>query len=118
MPYIVLADQAVSAAALRELGFKQYFRSNDKSIAEQIFFYPIPTGGALYQYYLKMVYESPSRQIAEEAAKLAGVDKVYLVINDYWFDSASLIAKAKQTADSWRSINNGKNYVFAYSFSD
>ncbi|MEK7203015.1 MAG: hypothetical protein AAB653_01745, partial [Patescibacteria group bacterium] len=43
--YIVLANQQVSAVALREFGFTRYRKNN-------IFYYPIPTGGLLYKYYL------------------------------------------------------------------
>jgi hypothetical protein len=34
--YVVLSNQAVAAAALKEFGFKKYF-------ADKIFYYPLPT---------------------------------------------------------------------------
>ena len=113
-PYIVLANQATSAAALREIGFKQYFKRRDAKSAEQIFFYPIPTGGSLYQYYLKMVYEKPSRQTIGEAMSLVGVKEAYFVLNDYWADSQKIATAAKSEADNLEIIGGGKIYIFKY----
>jgi hypothetical protein len=59
-PYTVLANQSVSAAAVGTLGFKRYH--------EDVFFYPIPTGGALYETFLRMTYEDPSNETIKEAA--------------------------------------------------
>lgn len=64
--YIVLADQQVSAAALSQFGFKQYYDDN-------IFYYPIPTSSPLYQYYLDMVYQQPNRATMEAAMNLVNV---------------------------------------------
>ena len=107
--YIVLANQQVSAAALRELGFDHYYPTADGPA----FFYPIPTGGRLYQYYLDMVYEEPSRKTMEKAMAYAGVRDSYLALDKYWKDSAKIIAAAKLDADSWRSID-GQVYIFEY----
>lgn len=109
-PYIVLANQQVSVAALKELGFDHYYKTN-KGL---IYFYPIPTGGELYTYYLDMVYKEPSQETMAQARALAGVNDSYLVINKYWFQSARVISAAKLTADSWQTINNDI-YIFKYS---
>lgn len=108
-PYIVLANQQVSAAALKELGFNHYFPTS----SGLIFFYPIPTGGPLYQYYLQMVYKSPDRQSMIGALDLAGVNEGYLVINKYWYQSGKIINQAKLAADSWWPINDDV-YIFRY----
>lgn len=113
-PYIVLANQAVSAAALQELGFKNYFAGRGAASGEQIFFYPIPTGGTLYQYYLKMVYEAPSRATVKEAMDLTGVNEAYFVLNDYWFDAEKIQLAAKQEADEWQTVDNGNIYIYTY----
>ena len=113
-PYIVLANQAVSAAALRELGFKKYFTRLDGKTNEQIFFYPIPTGGSLYQYYLKMVYEEPHRQTVEEAMDLVGVNEAYFILNDYWADAQKIAAAARADADNLQILDGGKIYIFKY----
>jgi len=108
-PYIVLANQQVSVAALKELGFDNYFPTP----GGQIFFYPIPTGGQLYQYYLDMVYKKPSRETMAQARSLAGVSESYLIINKYWYQSGRLINEAKLSANSWQNINN-EVYIFKY----
>ena len=52
-PYIVLANQSVSAAALLRFGFHTYYGAQ--------FYYAIPTGAPLYQSYLDMVYRGATR---------------------------------------------------------
>lgn len=108
-PYLVLANQQVSVAALKELGFDHYHQSAQGPI----YFYPIPTGGPLYQYYLQMVYQKPARETMFLALDLAGVDEGYLVINKYWHQSSRIIGEAKLTADSWSAVNNDV-YIFRY----
>lgn len=103
--YIVLANQQVSAAALREFGFKKYYNN--------FFYYPIPTGGPLYQYYLKMV-EKPQRSTVEEAMKLAGVKKAYFVLNDYWWAADKLGPEAAAIADQNATISNNRIQIFEY----
>jgi len=108
-PYLVLANQQVSVAALKEFGFNNYF----KTTKGLIYFYPIPTGGPLYQFYLDMVYKNPDRSTMQEALNLVGVKTGYLVINKYWNNSAKLINEAKLEADSFFDVN-GEVYVFKY----
>lgn len=108
-PYIVLANQQVGAAALKEFGFDHYYKVG----SDQLYFYSIPTGGPLYRYYLEMIYKNPSRATMEEALKLAGVDIGYLVVNKYWYQSGQAINAAKLTADKWWTINN-EDYIFRY----
>lgn len=78
-PYTVLANQSVSAAAVMQLGFKRY--------AGDVFFYPIPTGGPLYDVFLRMTYKEPTRDTAAEAGKLGDSQLVYVVLNDYWWNA-------------------------------
>ena len=108
--YIVLANQQVSAAALQALGFDHYYTNSEESI----YFYPIPTGGTLYQYYLNMVYKNPNRQTMLEAMNLVGVDEAYLVINKYWNESKKIIQAAKITANSWETIGGKEIFIFKY----
>lgn len=106
--YIVLANQSVSAAAIKEFGFNKYYGPH--------FYYPIPTGDPLYQYYLKMVYQTPSRTTVKEAANLTGVKLVYFVLNKYWTDSDKILEAAKSTADKTIEISSGKVLIFKYQF--
>jgi hypothetical protein len=105
-PYAVLANQQVSAAALKLFGFAHYYKGN--------FYYPIPTTNPLYDYYLQMVYGRPSRQVAEEAMDLMGVDTVFLVLNKYWYDFPKLLEEAKLAADYYQFFGQGETYVFVW----
>lgn len=108
-PYIVLAAQPVSAAALSKFGFFKYYDTPEG----QIFAYPVPTGGPLYQYFLKMIYAEPSSEYMKQAMELAGVKRGYFVVNSYWTGADHIIGRAKQTSESWFGINNA-DYVFRY----
>ena len=99
-PYVVLANQSVSAAAIREFGFSTR--------------YPIPTSSPLYSLYLAMVYENPSAARVAQAMNSQGVRLGYFVINSYWWQSKQIVEEAKKEADHWESIDNGKVTVFRY----
>jgi hypothetical protein len=107
-PYVVLANQSVSAAALNEFGFRTYYGDQ--------YFYPIPTGGPLYRQYLEMVYVAPARETMAATVRMVGVRKAYFVINDYWTDAPRIIEAAKKTADAYFSVDDGKLFVFEYRF--
>jgi hypothetical protein len=92
--YVVLANQATSSAAISELGFKKYYHGD-------IYFYPIPTGGPLYQLYLDMA-DKPSLSTIEQARQLTGAQLVFFVMDSYWWDSKRVIEQSKTTTDiSW-----------------
>jgi hypothetical protein len=113
--YIVLANQAVSAAAMQEFGFKdRYYKILTGPNRGEAYFYPVPTGGILYQYYLDMVYSSPSPMTATEAIKLVGANELYLVINSYWHNAKSIVREAKEKSAAWWSIDGGRVYIFKY----
>lgn len=107
--YIVLANQQVSAAALHEFEFKKYYSVNN----EDVFYYSIPTGGILYQQYLKMIYEEPSKENANKAMDIVGAQTVYFILNKYWWAFPKILEEAKSEADSFENINN-EVYVFKY----
>jgi archaellin len=116
--YIVLANQQVSVAALREYGFLKYYKiaaaAQPSASPGEVFYYPIPTGGPLYQFYLDMVYKKPSRETMEKAMDFAGVDEGYFVLNKYWWAFPKILDEAKLVADSWEEIGNGEVYIFKY----
>lgn len=105
--YIVLANQATSAAALQEFGFRKYYRGD-------IFYYPIPTGGVLYQDYLAMVNDTPSRETMTHAMNTAGVHKAYFVVSDYWWKSDAIIEQTKKLTEDWFAVDGGKTTVFVF----
>jgi hypothetical protein len=104
--YIVLANQSLSSAALEVFGFLRYYD-------DDIFYYPIPTGGELYQSYLKMTEDAPLHRTALEAMDLAGVDHVFFVVNDYWWNADAIIEEAKLESHAWF-MNGDSVYVFIY----
>jgi len=73
--YVVLANQMTSVAALQKFGFTKYYN--------QQYFYPLPTGGTLYQYYIKMLYQDTSKQTMIEAMEFTGVNTAYLILPHY-----------------------------------
>ncbi len=105
--YIVLSNQATAAAALQEFGFRKYYHND-------IFYYPIPTGGPLYQSYLSMVENEPTQATITKAMELAGVHKAYFVVSDYWWKSDAIIENTKQIIDTWFAVDGGKTTVFIF----
>lgn len=107
-PYLALANQSVSAAAIQEIGFRYY---------GDLFFYPIPTGGELYTFFLAM-NESPNRESAAEALAIVpqhgDVTTLFFLVNNYWWDAPRIIETAKTTADDWKSLGDGQIYLFRY----
>lgn len=108
--YIVLANQLVSASALDSFSFAKYFDTEQG----EIFYYSIPTGGILYNYYGEMLYEGQKRESMVTAMDIVGVNTSYFVVNSYWADSEKIIEGAKKTADSWHIVDDGKVWIFEY----
>ena len=106
--YVVLANQSVSAAALTAFGFDRYYRGH--------YFYPLPTSGPLYAIYLNMIYQNPDKQTAQRAIDLTGVNKIFFVVNDYWWQSELVTDKAKREAIEWREVTDQghKSWIFRY----
>jgi MFS family permease len=107
--YVVLANQLVGAAAIREFGWRRYY-GND-------FYYSLPNGrdNLLYQYFLKMIGQEPKKETAQAAMTETGVDNLYFIVNSYWINADRIIAQAKLTADSWQEFGQGTiDYVFYY----
>ena len=115
IPYAVLANQQVSAAALDIHGFRApnvttYFETSEG----QSYFYPIPTGGQLYSYYLSMVNDVPSRDTVQAAINFMKIDRLYFVVSDYWWRAGDLRAAAARIADESFVVDGGKNEVFVF----
>lgn len=109
--YIVLANQAVSAAALQTFGFAHYYLGN--------FYYPLPTSGELYQDYLALAYQTKDTPITlAHSAQITGVKNIYLVLNNYWTNYASLVASYKKTADSYQAVADGQAYIFYFNLAN
>lgn len=112
-PYIVLSNQVVASAAVREFGFAKYYTIPGPRGDEKIFYYPIPTTSPLYTYFTQALTEN-TRTAVESAMNLVGVQRAYLVINDYERRLGSALQKARDSANrSWR-IDNGVDTVFVF----
>lgn len=105
--YIVLAPQTTSAAAVKLFGFANYYN--------EIFYYPIPTGGQLYQYYLKMVYNQPNSQIVKQALDLTNADVLYFVVPNFWKNSSVIIDQTRPLAQTELSDANEEITIFKFS---
>lgn len=113
-PYVTLANQSVSAAAVKELGFKKYFRSLDQAgQGEEIFFYPIPTGGPLYAMFLEINEADGATAAVIKAMDATGVDTAYFVVTNYWWHAQKVISAVKKQADAWWNVDD-KDYVFKF----
>jgi len=108
--YLVLANQQVSASALKSFGFKKYFPTK----TGEIFYYPIPTSSPLYQYYLNMVYKKPTKKNMLEAMSFVGAEEGYFILNKYWWAFDKILKEAKIEADSYVEIGNGEIFIFKY----
>jgi len=104
-PYLVLANQMTSAAALKTYGFTRYNNGQ--------YFYPIPTGGQLYQYFDKMLYQDTSKQTMDQAMDLLGVKTAYFTLSNYWTQFKVISEKASQDAKAIYSIND-KIYIYKF----
>ncbi len=106
-PYITLANQSVSAAAMKNIGFR-YFGN--------LFFYPIPTGDPMYQKFLAM-NDTPNKKIVSEALGLIppeeNVHTLFYVVDTYWWEASRIIETAKSVSDDWKSVG-GSVYVFRF----
>jgi hypothetical protein len=118
-PYVVLANQQVSVAALKTFGFNRYFQNYQEIRNWQdinVYFYPIPTGGPLYRTYLDMVYKKADRETAQKASDLTGAKTVYFILNKYWWAFDKIKEEAKMEANTSSSLEDGDIVIFKYSF--
>ena len=106
-PYIVLANQMIGAAAIKEFGFKNYYNNN--------FYYSMPLGiDNIYQNYLNMIETNATKKEALDAMNKAQVNKLYLVINNYWHSAKKAIKQALKSSDDHIIVDKGKTYIFIY----
>lgn len=106
--HVVLANQMVGAAAIKEFGFKKYYNNQ--------FYYSMPMGSPriLYDLFLEMTYEGAKKQTMEKAMAEAEVNEAYFVLNKYWRDFEKIQQQATESADDVYLIDEGKIYVFKY----
>ncbi len=104
-PYIVLANQMTSVAAVKTFGFSKYY--ND------YYFYPIPTGGKLYESFIKMLHEDTAKKTMIEAMELTETETAYFVIPTYWSRFVVISQNAATEADQIIKIDDKLN-IYKY----
>lgn len=103
--YVVLANQSVSATAIKEFGFARYTNG--------MLYYPLPTSGPLYQYFLAaMNPEIPIKDTVAVVQKKTGVSRVYVIINDYWSNAENLRVQFATYAKLTESLGRDAVFVF------
>lgn len=101
--YIVLANQQVGAAAISSFGFKRYYGP--------YFYYSTQSGGELQKHFTTLMAD-PRRETVISAMDLVGVNEVYVVVNNYWWDFERVVRLMKFISDDWQKIDNGEVFVF------
>ncbi len=111
-PYLVLANQMTSAAAIQMFGFRTYLDTD----AGALLWYPIPTGGPLYGFYSDMTYGRPERSVVEGAAQFAHVKRVYFLTYAYWPGFETLSEIARGGANTWYTLPDNAINIYTYVF--
>ncbi|MFB6226488.1 MAG: hypothetical protein ABEJ02_03995 [Candidatus Paceibacteria bacterium] len=113
-PHVVLSNQMTAAAAIENLGFKNYITTKT---GERLLWYPIPTGKKFYSYFRRFM-KNPSKEKLIKAGKFAGVENVYLVLHDY---ESKYISKHEEnglslftTADNIKKIKDNIENIVIY----
>lgn len=104
-PYVVLGNQTVAAAAIRELGFVSFpgipFAYANESGAPE-----------LNAFFLKM-NNAPTRATAVEAMDANGVNELFFVVNDFWKNSSRIAEAATREADDVIEVDESVT-IFVY----
>jgi hypothetical protein len=89
--YVVLANQSAAAGAIQELGFFRYFPSRDATYPGELFAYPVPTTSPLYAQFLLLMSEpGNAAAIVAEAQRLTGAERVYAIVDGYWWNAVGV----------------------------
>lgn len=105
-PYTVLANQSMSAASIEKLGFKRY--------VNEIFYYPIPTGGPLYEIFLRTATTKATMDDIREAAELTKSEIVFVAIHEYWWDAKKVNEHLSTLTSSTQSFDHGAITVYRF----
>lgn len=108
--YIVLANPLTSIAAMTDYGFPKYYETKDGLHS----YLAVPTGGYLYRRYADMLYLWQDKEFIVDAMQYTGTKKGYFVVSSFWSNFESIVAGAKENADSWHIIDDGKIWIFTY----
>lgn len=113
VPYFVLSNQMTSVAALREFGFDRYLTPQN---GERILWYPLPTGGELYTYYLSMLFDGADRETVRRAARFTQTELGFFIVPNYWPNVEHIRKSAAQHADASIDVAGGQIVIYKYHF--
>ena len=75
------------------------------------FFYSIPISSKAQEYFLQMT-KSPSHELINEIYQTYEIQELYLILNDYWKNSAPTSERLKLLSSS--TFRVGTNEVFKF----
>ncbi|OGL99776.1 hypothetical protein A2501_04600 [Candidatus Uhrbacteria bacterium RIFOXYC12_FULL_57_11] len=110
--YVVLSNQMTSAAAIQEFHFASYVFVD----GEQSLWYAIPTGGPLYAYYSRAIFEGPTRGVFDDLHDHSSVDTIYFVIHDYWPWYPGFVEELFRGADEVLTVHEETIRIFVYRY--
>jgi hypothetical protein len=108
--YVVLSNIMTAAAAVDQFGFNQYYPYN----GSLIYHYSIPTGGYLADAYNALLYKGQDRTYVEDVMNTLDVDRVYVLISDYWHNKNEVVPGLRAIADSEYTINDEAVMIFRF----
>ncbi|MBP9828093.1 hypothetical protein KBC55_02970 [Patescibacteria group bacterium] len=99
--YAVLGNQAISAAAITTFGFSNRYLANDT------YFYPIPTSSPLYADFLAFTEIEQSQKVIDQAFERTDAELIIVVVHDYWWDTKNITQNATAIADDVLQLPDG-----------
>ncbi|MDO8463524.1 MAG: hypothetical protein Q7S96_04645 [bacterium] len=96
-PYVVLANQMLGAAAIRELGFRPAHILDD---GREVLAFPLPAGGPIAREFWNYVTAvTPDPAPIHAAMSLVNATRAYIVLHDYWTNYTNLVEATVAIAD-------------------
>lgn len=108
--FVVLSNIMTAAAAVDQFGFNTYYPYNNSLI----YYYSIPTGGYLADQYNLLLYTRQKREYITDIMDTLDVDRVYVLISDYWHNKKEVLPGLRSIADSEHVIENGAITIFRF----
>ena len=110
LSYVALAHQMTSAAALQEFGFLRTV-SGDQG---EMLWYPLPTGGWLYEQFQYMSTNGPDQELVEEVLRVTQVEKLYFFTYDNWPEAGRIRAQAASFAQASYGVQGTRVVIYEY----
>lgn len=99
-PYLALTPQMVSAAALTTIGFEREVQTK----VGPRYLYPIPTGGELYAFYLRLWHVPDCHLFIQSVFDFISPKQLYIVMPQAWDPKGVIDARLRPCMDARESI--------------